>query len=58
MTARRSLSLIVLQAPISLSVRPQPTQRRPLASSVQIETQGVLTGAGIGIGVLKDAARR
>lgn len=58
MMARRSASLIVLQAPISWSVRPQPVQCCRLASSVQIKTQGVETGAGIGFGTLKDAARR
>ncbi len=56
MMACRSASLIVLQALISLSVRPQPVQWCRVGSSVQIEAQGVETG--IGFGTLKDAARR
>lgn len=58
MTARRSASLIVLQAPISSTVRPQPTHTRPAASSTQTETQGVEISVGIGFGTLKGAARR
>lgn len=58
MMARRSRSLMVLHAPISSTVRPQPRQVRPVASSVQMETQGVEREIGIGFGTLRAAARR
>jgi len=41
MTVARSLSLIVGQAAISLSVRPQPMQRPEMGSTMQVWTQGL-----------------
>jgi len=45
MTARRSASLIAVQAAISAVVRPQPTHRPESGSTTQTLMQGVETGA-------------
>lgn len=43
-TARRSVSLIVIQAPISAAVRPQPMQSADKGSMTQTLMQGVEIG--------------
>jgi len=46
MTARRSASLIVIQAAISAAVRPQPMHKADSGSMTQTLMQGVEIGAG------------
>jgi len=48
MTARRSASLIVIQAAISAAVRPQPMQSADKGSMTQTLMQGVEIGADTG----------
>ena len=48
MIARRSASLIVIQAPISAAVRPQPMHRADSGSMTQTLMQGVEIGADTG----------
>jgi hypothetical protein len=48
MTAIRSVSLIVVQAPISAAVRPQPMHKADIGSITQTLTQGVeAVGTGL-----------
>ena len=57
MTATRSASLIVVQAAISATVRPQPTHKADSGSMTQTLTQGVEIGADMMLSLKEPHAR-